>query len=71
MIIGISEGKDPSAMHFRTSQLSKEGMIYLYLLPWHKTGLEKLVYRLIVMFLSTEIFSKRRKIYTWAEEKPE
>ena len=23
------------------------------------------------MFLSTEIFSKRRKIYTWIEEKPE
>ena len=34
-------------------------------------GLDKLVYRLIVMFLSTEIFSKRRKIYTWIEEKPE
>ena len=31
---------------------------------------EKLVYRLIVMFLFTEIFSKRRKIYTWIEEKP-
>ena len=23
------------------------------------------------MFLSTEIFSKRRKIYSWYEEKPE
>jgi len=23
------------------------------------------------MFLPTEIFSKRRKIYTWIEEKPE
>jgi len=23
------------------------------------------------MFLSTEIFSKRRKIYSWIEEKPE
>lgn len=34
-------------------------------------GLEKYVYRLIVMFLSTEIFSKRRKIYAWYEEKPE
>ena len=33
--------------------------------------LKKLVYRLIVMFLSTEIFSKRRKIYTWNKEKPE
>jgi len=31
----------------------------------------KFVYRLIVTFLSTEIFSKRRKIYTWIEEKPE
>ncbi len=30
-----------------------------------------MVYRLIVMFLSTEIFSKRRKIYAWSEEKPE
>ena len=29
------------------------------------TGLEKMVYRLIVLFLSTEIFSKRRKIYAW------
>ena len=27
--------------------------------------LQKFVYRLIVMFLSTEIFSKRRKIYSW------
>jgi len=34
-------------------------------------GREKLVYRLIIMFLSTEIFSKRRKIYSWFEEKPE
>ena len=39
--------------------------------PDVKPGLEKLFYRLIVMFLSTEIFSKRRKIYAWAEEKPE
>ena len=30
-----------------------------------KAGLHKLVYRLIVLFLSTEIFSKRRKIYAW------
>ena len=36
-----------------------------------KPGIEKIVYRLIVMFLSTEIFSKRRKIYAWAEEKPQ
>ena len=36
-----------------------------------KAGLQKLVYRLIVLFLSTEIFSKRRKIYAWFEEKPE
>jgi len=36
-----------------------------------KQGQEKLVYRLIIMFLSTEIFSKRRKIYSWIEEKPE
>ena len=39
--------------------------------PEMYSGLEKFVYRLIVMFLSTEIFSKRRKIYAWAEEKPE
>ena len=31
----------------------------------------KLVHRLIELFLSTEIFSKRRKIYTWNEEKQE
>ena len=31
----------------------------------HKMRLEKLVFRLIVMFLPTEIFSKRRKIYSW------
>ena len=31
----------------------------------HRSGLKKLVYRLIVMFLPTEIFSKRRKIYSW------
>ena len=45
----------------------------LIFLKFHpaKRGWEKLVYRLIVMFLSTEIFSKRRKIYTWIEEKPE
>ena len=36
-----------------------------------KPGIEKIVYRLIVMFLSTEIFSKRRKIYAWVEEKTE
>jgi len=29
---------------------------------------ERNVYRLI--FLSTEIFSKRRKFYLWTEEKP-
>ena len=34
------------------------------LLPSNR-GCQKLVYRLIVMFLSTEIFSKRRKIYAW------
>ena len=28
-------------------------------------------YSLIVMFMSKEIFSKRRKIYAWAEDKPE
>ena len=31
----------------------------------------KIVYRLIRMFLSTEIFSKRRKIFSFVEEKPE
>ena len=31
----------------------------------------KIVYRLIRMFLSTEIFSKRRKIFSFIEEKPE
>ena len=30
-----------------------------------KVKLKKYVYRLIVMFLPTEIFSKRRKIYSW------
>ena len=39
--------------------------------PAVRQGWDKLVYRLIVMFLSTEIFSKRRKIYSWIEEKPE
>ena len=32
---------------------------------------KKLVIRLIILFLSTEIFSKRRKIFTIIEEKPE
>ena len=36
-----------------------------------KERLEKLVIRLIILFLSTEIFSKRRKIFTIIEEKPE
>ena len=38
-------------------------LLAIILLPsvW---GCEKFVYSLIVMFLSTEIFSKRRKIYT-------
>jgi len=31
----------------------------------------ELLYRLIVMFLATEIFSRRRKIYSWIGEKPE
>ena len=35
------------------------------LVTLHGAGLEKLVYRLIVLFLPTEIFSKRRKIYAW------
>ena len=39
--------------------------IFVLELPRPKSGLKKLVYRLIVMFLSTEIFSKRRKIYAW------
>ena len=34
-------------------------------------GMKEIGRRLILMFLSTEIFSKRRKIYTWYEEKPE
>ena len=46
-------------------------MIYGLKVSRLKAGLNKLVYRLIVMFLSTEIFSKRRKIYAWFEEKPE
>ena len=37
---------------------------FVFLLPSMR-GCQKLVYRLIVMFLSTEIFSKRRKIYAW------
>ena len=47
------------------------GWIFCICCPDMKPGLEKIFYRLIVMFLSTEIFSKRRKIYAWAEEKPE
>ena len=44
--------------------------IYLsFLLPFNER-FKKLVYRLI-MFLSTEIFSKRRKIYAWFEGKAE
>ena len=39
--------------------------------PAIRQGDEKLVYRLILLFSSTEIFSKRRKIYTWNEGKPE
>ena len=42
-----------------------EGINSLFKLPRQKSGLKKLDYRLIVMFLSTEIFSKRRKIYAW------
>ena len=44
---------------------SKGRFIFVSRLPRQKSGLKKLVYRLIVMFLSTEIFSKRRKIYEW------
>ena len=33
--------------------------------PRRKAGRKKLVYRLIRLFSSTEIFSKRRKIYAW------
>ena len=39
--------------------------------PAVRQGDEKLVYRLILLFSSTEIFSKRRKIYSWYEGKPE
>ena len=39
--------------------------------PAVRQGHEKLVYRLILLFSSTEIFSKRRKIYSWYEGKPE
>ena len=39
--------------------------------PAVRQGDEKLVYRLILLFSSTEIFSKRRKIYSWFEGKPE
>ena len=42
-----------------------EHLINIYLISAPIKGHEKLVYRLIVMFLSTEIFSKRRKIYAW------
>ena len=53
------------------AQHSTGRFIFCICYPDMKSGLKKLVYRLIVMFLSTEIFSKRRKIYAWAEEKPE
>ena len=41
------------------------GYFYPYLIrgPAARQGYEKLVYRLIQLFSSTEIFSKRRKIY--------
>ena len=46
--------------------LAKQGKgYYSYLIrgPAVRQGYEKLVYRLIQLFSSTEIFSKRRKIY--------
>ena len=57
--------------------------LLLLLLKWYRTQynnekIPKAVnkpstasFTLIVMFLSTEIFSKRRKIYSWIEEKPD
>ena len=44
--------------------ISGDGILSFQILPSMR-GCQKLVYRLIVMFLSTEIFSKRRKIYAW------
>lgn len=56
----------------RTSMNVSNWNLYLiWKVPCIEAGSEKLVYRLFVLFLPTEIFSKRRKIYTWIEEKPE
>jgi len=39
--------------------------------PILQSGTSKNYFRLIRVLLSTEIFSKRRKIYSTTEEKPE
>ena len=53
------------------SSSAKIAFNYCFLFIAPEIERDKLVYRLIELFLSTEIFSKRRKIYTWIEEKPE
>jgi len=62
-------------VHYFWANSTQQYFIYydLFLFQFYpaRQGWEKLVYRLIIMFLSTEIFSKRRKIYSWIEEKPE
>ena len=49
---------------------AKTVLILDLLLPY-EYRVWKIVYRLINLFLSTEIFSKRRKIFSYFEEKPE
>jgi len=61
----------PSLLHhfhsvFSTnlSQQQIQSIIH-YIIVSQIVRLQKFVYRLIIMFLPTEIFSKRRKIYSW------
>mgnify|MGYP003481464093 CR=1 FL=1 len=51
--------------------ITKNRFNFQFHIPLCWKGRKQIGQRLIVMFLSTEIFSKRRKIYAWYEEKPE
>ena len=45
--------------------------IFISMSPCLVAGSQNLGYRLMVLFLPAEIFSKRRKSYSWNEKKPE
>ena len=72
--LGLPSPKFYCATRDWSALLQNSAVTTIFSLVWLITlrrRVWKIVYRLINLFLSTEIFSKRRKIFSFVEEKPE